>query len=175
MTITVKTGWPASHQAGDTLRFDILKGDFDPSVDVMNVYLSSNANNYTFQATDNTEYFRFDVVASSTGGWQKGLYTLQASVKCADGSVFTVRTASLEVLPNLSVGNADPRSHARRVLESIEAVIEGTASSDVLAYEIAGRRLERYPITELLRLRSIYQKEFQAESGAPKFIKFRFK
>lgn len=175
MSISVKQGWPASHQAGDTLRFDILKGDFDPSVDIVNVYLSSNANNYTFQSTDNENYFRFDVAALSTGSWQKGLYTLQASVTCEDGAVFTIHTSNIEIFPNLSIGNADPRSHARRVLESIEAVIEGTASSDVLAYEIAGRRLERYPISELLKLRSIYRREFQSESGSPKFIKFRFK
>lgn len=175
MSIVVKKEWPVSHQAGDTLRFDIHKGDFDPSVDVIDVYLSNNANSYTFQSADNGDYFRFDVPASVTGGWQKGLYTLQASVTCSDGSVSTIKIYNIEVFPNLSIGNADPRSHARRVLESIESVIEGTASSDVLAYEIAGRRLERYPITELLKLRSLYQKEFQRESGAPTFIKFRFK
>lgn len=55
------------------------------------------------------------------------------------------------------------RSHAKIVLDSIEAVIEGRANMDQASMSIAGRSLSRTPIEELLLLRSRYKSEWLKE------------
>ena len=50
-------------------------------------------------------------------------------------------------------------SHAQTVLDAIEAVIENRASLDQQSYTIAGRRLDRMPIADLLMLRDRYKAE----------------
>ncbi len=61
-------------------------------------------------------------------------------------------------------------THARRMLNAIEAALEGRASKDTESYTIEGRSLSRTPIPDLLRLRAIYRREVAAEenpSAAP--------
>jgi hypothetical protein len=60
----------------------------------------------------------------------------------------------------------DNRSHAKIVLDAIEAVLESRATMDQMSYTIAGRRLDRTPIADLLRLRNLYKYEYEAELAA---------
>jgi len=65
------------------------------------------------------------------------------------------------VHPDLSTvpSGYDGRGHAERVLEAIEAVIEGRATIDQQSYQINNRSLSRTPIADLMRLRSHYRNE----------------
>ena len=49
----------------------------------------------------------------------------------------------MTILPNLADTNADLRSHAKIVLDSLEAVIQGRANMDQSSMSIAGRSLSR--------------------------------
>ncbi|WP_123711612.1 hypothetical protein [Sinobacterium caligoides] len=51
----------------------------------------------------------------------------------------------------------DDRTHAKRVLAAIEAVIEKRASRDQMAYSIDSRSLSRTPIADLMLLRDRYK------------------
>lgn len=62
----------------------------------------------------------------------------------------------------------DKRSHAKTVLDAIEALIEGRATSDVAQYSIAGRSIVKMSPEELLKWRSFYRMEYQAEMDAEK-------
>ena len=74
---------------------------------------------------------------------------------------------TLEVLPRYDqAANLDDRSHARKVLEAIEAVIEGRATKDQEEYTIGSRTLKRTPVKELLELRDKYRGEVHAEELA---------
>ena len=50
---------------------------------------------------------------------------------------------------NLADTNADLRSHAKIVLDSLEAVIENRANMDQSSMSIAGRSLSRMSVDEL--------------------------
>jgi hypothetical protein len=52
------------------------------------------------------------------------------------------------------------------VLEAIEAVLEGRASSEVAQYEIAGRSLRYIEPAQLLKLRDRYRAEVAREDAA---------
>jgi len=74
----------------------------------------------------------------------------------------------LTILPNpdFHPGGLDGRSHARRVLDAVEAVLEGRAGDDVQEISIRGRSVKSMPIADLLRFRSIYRAEVRAEEDA---------
>lgn len=79
----------------------------------------------------------------------------------------TIEFGWLEVLINpAAAGAVDHRTHARRVLDAIEAVIEGRASRDQESYSVGGRSLGRTPIPDLLVLRDRYRAEAAAEEQA---------
>jgi len=54
-------------------------------------------------------------------------------------------------------------SHAKTMLDAIEAVLEGRIDSDVEQYQIAGRQITKIPILELKKLRDDYRAEYKKE------------
>jgi hypothetical protein len=55
------------------------------------------------------------------------------------------------------------RSHAKIVLDSIEAVLENRATMDQSSMSIAGRSLSRTPLPDLMELRDRYKAEYLKE------------
>ena len=68
-----------------------------------------------------------------------------------------------EVVVNFANTNADVRSHAKKVLDAIEAVLENRASQDQMSYSIAGRSLSRMSIDDLMTFRNRYRAEYLRE------------
>ena len=54
-------------------------------------------------------------------------------------------------------------SHAKTMLDAIEAVLEGRITSDIEQYQIAGRQITKIPIRELKDLRQEYLSEYKKE------------
>ena len=82
----------------------------------------------------------------------------------------TIMTGELLVSADPALANTDRRSHARRVLDAVEAAIEGRASSADLEYVFEdGRSVKMMGHDELVKLRSAYRREVAREertSGA---------
>lgn len=107
--------------------------------------------------------FAFTATALDTAEWVVGHYTWAAVVD-ADGEKHVAAEGVLEVCPDpLSDEVRDARTHARRVLASIEAVIEARATKDQQSYKINDRELVRTPLAELIRLRVLYRAEVALE------------
>lgn len=60
-------------------------------------------------------------------------------------------------------GVVDHRSHAEKMLEAIEAKLEGRISSDHESYTIDGRSLNRIPVEQLVQYRQRYRNEVARE------------
>jgi hypothetical protein len=98
-----------------------------------------------------------------------GVYHWQAYiVRLADSERVTIDEGTWEVEPNRVTANTDPRGHVKKVLDAIEATIEGRASKDQESYSIQGRSLSRTPIADLILLRGKYKAEFVREQRAEK-------
>lgn len=126
-------------------------------------------------ATADGDAFAVEVPASLTSGWTAGRYAIAGYVERDEDAGgpeelerHLVYRGTLVVLEDLAAVTTphDPRSHARRVLEAIEAVIEKRASRDQESYTINGRTLVRTPIAELIRLRDRYKGEVAGEEAA---------
>lgn len=123
-------------------------------------------------ATSSGNQHQLTASATETGAYVAGLYAYSARVTNGDGDVVEVESGTVTVLPDLAnqADGGDMRSHNRKVLDSVRAVIERRATIDQERYTINGRELWRTPLTDLLKFESIYaarvrQEEAQARGG----------
>lgn len=79
-----------------------------------------------------------------------------------------VGTGRTDVLLNFGVDTtaASQKTHAARMVEAIEAQLEGRASDGQRSMSINGRSLDRIPVLELMELRAKYRMELRSEEAA---------
>jgi hypothetical protein len=160
---------PEQIVAGDTLRFSRgdLAGDYPADQGWTLTYEARNAGGtVAFAAAASGSSFAVSVAASTTTAWLPGDYLLGGYVS-KGAERYEVYRGFLRILPNLAAaGAADRRSHAQKVLDAIEAVIEKRATRDQESYEVEGRKLTRTPLADLIRLRQLYRAEVARERSA---------
>ena len=96
--------------------------------------------------------------------WILRFYLINCATK--SGEKWFLATGAMEVLPDISGTEFDGRSHARRVLDGLEALIEGRSTTDVTSLSVRGRSISRMDITELLRWRDKYRTFVRQEADA---------
>lgn len=168
MTAAVPTSEPAELRAGDTWTWTKTLADYPASAPWTLKYRFKNAaGGFEIVASASGDGYSVTVAASTTAGYVAGAYSWVAWVEGGNSEKYTVDSGTTTIDPDYRSGTAtaalDDRSHARKVLASIEAVIEGRATKDQEEYAIAGRSLKRTPITTLLKMRQHYQAEVAAE------------
>lgn len=168
MTAALPTREPRRLVAGDTLDFKRALARFPASTWTLTYNLQSpTATIAEITATASGDDFRVTVAAATTAGWSAGVYTWHAFV--TSGAVrhrVGSGTMRIEADPATASGGLDGRSHARKVLDALEALLEGKASLDQKSYEVAGRKLERLTPAELLQWRDKYRREVASERQA---------
>lgn len=114
------------------------------------------------QAEPDGVQHKISVPGSQTTLWPAGTYWYTARI--SDGfTVYDLKSGAILVRddPDNISGLFDGRGHVIKVLEAVEAVIEGRATIDQSKYKINNRELERTPIPDLLRLRDTYRAELK--------------
>lgn len=165
---------PSDIVAGDTIkwyRLD-LTGDF-PATDGWSLAYtlrlrSGTGNKIAIAAAASGDGFLIAVAAATSAAYPAGEYELEGYVTKSTER-YRVYLGTCLVRPNLAGeadGAHDSRSHAERVLDAIEATIEGRASNDQLEYTVAGRSLRRMAFAELHAFRSLYRAEVAREKEA---------
>lgn len=177
---------PTELRAGDLWewRREDLAADYPASAWALTYRFKNAAGGFEVVATADGDAFAVSVPAATSAAIADGEYYWQ--VRATNGAAaHTVDSGTTRVLPNLFAGTAsaasDQRSHARRTLEAIQAVIEGRATTDQQQYTIGDRALTRIPIVELLafadRYRLAVAREDQANGkpnnlGRTRFVRF---
>lgn len=111
---------------------------------------------------------RVQETAVTTAAWTPGVYSWHSSVEKASEK-YSVASGSIELVANpraATTGPLDLRTEAQIALDNVRAVIRGKASADVLRYQVQGRSLERYPMSELVALESKLAAEVEREQEA---------
>ena len=122
------------------------------------------SNQFEITATEADDNYFVEVASSTTASYTDGDYIWNAYItRSADSQRIRVDTGRSTVVLNLANTNADLRSHAKKVLDNIEAVLENRASIDQSSFSIAGRSLSRMSIDELLTFRDRYHAEYLEE------------
>ncbi len=157
---------PSSVNAGDTWRWTRSLADYPASAGWALSYTLINASaKITVNASASGDDHAVTVAAATTAGYAAGTYDWRARVSKA-GEVYTVGEGRITVRNAYAASTFDARSHARKTLDAIEAVIEGRASSSTAEYQIAGRQLKYIPVADLLALRDKYRAEVLREDAA---------
>lgn len=138
---------------------------------------------FTINASTGSDNYNISVGSSTTANYNPHNYLWQAYItRSSDSERIKVDNGKLTLISNFVSDTSDQRSHAKKVLDAIESVIEGTASRKEASYSIAGRSLSLTPIASLLSLRAQYRALYKNEvyrdrikSGKPtgKIIKTR--
>lgn len=159
---------PDKLRAGDTWQWrrDDLSGDYPAPTWTLTYYCKSADDSFAITAAADGVSFSVSVPSATTTAKRTGLYAIVGSV--SDGTNrFEVYRGRFEVLPDFSSdGLADPRTHVRKVVEAIEAVLENRATQPQEELTISGLMLRRTPIPDLLKLRDKYRAELVREEAA---------
>jgi len=157
---------PSTVNAGDTWRWTRSLADYPASAGwALSYVLINAAAKITINAAASGDDHAVTVSAATTAGYAAGTYDWRARVSKA-GEVYTVGEGRITVRNAYAASTFDARSHARKTLDNIEAVIEGRATSATLEYQIAGRSMKYIPMAELLTLRDKYRAEVKGEEAA---------
>lgn len=159
--------------AGDTLRFSTSVPDY-PATDGYTltyrlVRRDAAGTAITITASPNGSDYEVSELPATTAAWAAGKYTWAAYASKASER-HTVDQGEIEIKadPGAVTAPYDNRSHARKVLEAIEAVLEGRATVDQQEVAIAGRSLKMTPIADLLKMRETYRIEVANEDAVKK-------
>jgi hypothetical protein len=172
--VTVATTEPTELRAGDpwAWRREDLTATYPASAWTLEYWFKNQAGGFQIAAVADGDAFAVDESSDDTDGLAAGNYSWQARViNIADNSErHMVDSGTLAVLPTLFVGTAttalDGRTHARKVLDAIHAVIEGRATLDQLEYTIGSRSLKRMTVEDLFLFRDRYTALVKAEEAA---------
>jgi len=119
---------------------------------------------FTLTATETSDNYYIEIPSATTANYNAHFYKWYAFItRTSDSERIAVDNGSTKIIDNFADTNADQRSHAKKVLDKIEAVIEGRATRKEASYSIAGRSLSLTPITELLQLRATYRALYMNE------------
>ena len=165
MGYTVPTTEPIALRAGDTWQWrreDL--SDYPASVWTLTYYFRNAASYFNVIAAADGDSFAVSVTAAVTAAYTPGAYDWYALV--TDGTErYQVDTGRAEISTDISAAAAyDGRTWARRMLDSVEAALEGRATSGEL--DLISATQEQRGITRdragLITLRSQLLREVAA-------------
>jgi len=119
---------------------------------------------FAITATETTDDYIIEIPSATTAAYATGDFHWYAFItRTSDSERIAVDDGYAKIELNFADTNADHRSHAKKVLDAIEAVLENRASQDQMSYSIAGRSLSRMSITDLMMFRDRYRAEYNQE------------
>lgn len=119
---------------------------------------------FSITATETTNDYLIEIASATTATYATGDFHWYAFItRTSDSERIAIDDGYAKIELNFADTNADHRSHAKKVLDAIEAVLENRASQDQMSYSIAGRSLSRMSIDDLMRFRDRYRAEYNRE------------
>lgn len=165
MTLTTYgTTEPDRITAGDSFGWKLDLDDYPASTWVLSYALVKDGTKIAITGSADGDTHVIEISASTSGAYSPGLYSFAGYVtKSAER--YQVRSGRIEILKNFATATSgyDDRSHAKTVLDALEATIEGKASVDQLEVQISGRALKRLSPQDLIFWRGYYLAEYRRE------------
>ncbi|MBK8663251.1 MAG: hypothetical protein IPN18_16220 [Ignavibacteriales bacterium] len=129
------------------------------------VLQSSAATRYTVTATANGSGFAFSIPAATSADYTAGNYKLHIYATLSDAKYF-VGVQDVQILPNPFTATGDTREHNQKMLDAINATLEGRAVQEYQSLAINGYSVTQLSPSELMRWRSYYINELRKQANA---------
>lgn len=156
---------PGEIVAGDSVEWSVTLDEYPAPDWVLHYAMFNKDSNQKFDAVADGSNHKVLLDSVTTAPWSAGRYDWTSYVtKGAERKNVAMGVFIIKADPTLGV-NLDGRSHARKMLEAIEATLEGRASRqdlELMKGQFGERAVERDPEL-LLKWRDYYRKETQAE------------
>ena len=169
MAASTPTKEPETLVAGDTWKWERSLSDY-PASDSWSLtyYLrKSGSSAITITSSANVDAHLVTVAAATTASYTPGTWDFRGYVT-KSGERYEVFNGILEVETNpaTAASSYDPRTHAEKVIDAIEAVLESRATKEILNFSVEANSLSSIPHADLLALRSRYRIEVEREKAA---------
>jgi hypothetical protein len=162
----IQTREPITLAAGDTISFTKSLTDYPASSGWILTYsLLGGPDPILFTGTASGTDFAVTVAAAVTELWLAGNYELVGFVEL-NGVRHQVYSGSLVVSENPATTEAEPTTHAQRMLVNLEAQLEKMAQDDIIDSSIEGTQVRREARVEIFKLRAKYRHERESEVAA---------
>lgn len=168
--MTIATVEPEKIIAGDTLQFTKAISDYEPADGwALSYALVKDAVQITFTSSDNGDGSHLvTVAAATTAAYTAGVYKWQSYVTKTTER-FAIDSGTMEVTADYATetGGLDARAHCKKMLDALEAMLEGKATRDQQSYSIsfgdggASRSISRLSFGEIMEARKFYKNEYQ--------------
>lgn len=174
MAFTIPEIEPQEIQAGDRIQWKRTNlDDFPADSWTLTYYLRSDQPGSAIDivATADSLNFEVDVAPSESAAYTPATYYWTAFVsKSGDRKLVASGRLVIKEDPSQIALPVDGRSHARRTLEALEAVIERRATSDQqrYAFSAVGRSVDKMPIADVLKFRDYYLSIVKQEDAREK-------
>lgn len=165
----MQTTLPTQLTAGDKWEWELTLSDYADAVYSVYLYLApvGGGSVLSYLHTQSAGgAFTITVASATTAAVSAGDYRATLAAIDSSSNRTTVSTGQIKVLPNPATTTADTRTHARKTLDAIRAVIEGRATLDQSSMSVNGRSISRTPISELLTLENRYAQLVKQEEAA---------
>lgn len=161
-------------RVGDSVAFTVSRPS-EAGRTLRRVY--AGASNFEIVATESLIFpgeFVFAASSFVSSSWAPGSYFWHELSELA-GDRRTLDSGQTQVLPDITAVAApfDARTYSRRMVDAIEATLEGRVTKDVESYQIRGRSLTKIPVAELIVLRDKFKLEARREDIAAGLIPAR--
>jgi len=163
---------PRSFSVGDRVAWKRTNlTDYSPTLYTLSYFArkdGSGTTAFSATATGNGTEFVVEISSSISANLIAGTYRWSAFLtRNSDDERIEIASGGMVLYADKTSSTDDPRTHTKKVLDAIEAVIEGRAGKDQESLSVEGMTLQRTPVEDLLRLhskyRGIYVREGRAE------------
>jgi len=157
---------PSQLIAGDSFEWVVSLPDYPAPEWSVTYALVKDGECITFTSLQDGESLGhlLSFASADTSGYAPGVYSYQASV--SNGSIRkTFATGSVRILPDFASQSSgyDGRTHAKKVLDALEGLIESQAFKPHSEYQIGGRAMKFKSFKELIEARDTYRSKYLAE------------
>lgn len=129
--------------------------------------LAASGANFSAQASADGDNYAVNVAAATTAGYTAGKYAWAAEVSGGSSEVYEIDRGILIVVARFDLASSlDFRTHARKMLDAIEALLENRATADILEYTIGTRHIKKMAPAELRDWRDYYRAEVRMQDAA---------
>jgi len=158
---------PDSFFAGDSLTWKISDGDYKASDGwTLEYILLNSTSKITITTSASGDDHLVEVAKATTANYTAGTYDWRAYFYDADER-YEYKVGTMVVKADWTTASTlDTRSHAKTMLDALEATLQGKATQDQEEIKIGDREIKRMSHKQLIEARNFYKEEYQREQDA---------
>ena len=167
MATDIASKEPETFRAGDTVKWKRSLDCYKASEGwTLKYSFRGTAGTIDITSSASSDEHLISLAPSATSAYSAGIYDVQGYVEKGTDR-HTVYSSRVQILVDLTAAGSsyDGRTHVKKTLDAIEAVLENRATKEIEESTIEGVAIKRIPHEKLLAFRSKYLQWYQQEQA----------